>query len=77
MRRGGGVHTLPARKGNGWWNEMNGTVLSRHWKKVNAVRRGRAIARKRHLEHTIHRRDGVITQKNSYGHDPCPPRDGQ
>ena len=33
------------------------------------------IARSRGAELVIHRHDGVIRGKDSYGHDPCPPRD--
>jgi hypothetical protein len=75
MKRGGGVHTVPAKDAGGWWNKVNGLVLSRHRLKKAAVTKGRAIARKRAVEHTIHRGDGVISAKNSYGNDPYPPRD--
>jgi len=75
MKRGGGVHTVPAATGSGWWNEENGRVLSRHRIKDVAVEAGRVIAKKLEVEHTIHREDGVISEKNSYGNDPFPPRD--
>ena len=75
MHRGGGVHTVPAADGHGWWNEMDGRVVSKHKEKQFAVEAGREIALQRRVEHTIHRRDGVITEKNSYGNDPCPPKD--
>jgi hypothetical protein len=38
--------------------------------KQQAVLRGREIARKHKLEHFIHRKDGAITERNSYGGDP-------
>ena len=75
MRRGGGVHTLPA-KGAGWINEMSGKVLSRHRTKADAVMAGRGYARHAHVEHTIHTSDGVMAEKNSYADDPRPPKDG-
>lgn len=75
MHRGGGVHTVPAREGHGWWNEMDGEILSRHREKHLAVEAGREIALRRKVEHTIHNKDGEIGEKNSYGNDPCPPRD--
>ncbi|MEX2178200.1 MAG: DUF2188 domain-containing protein [Gemmatimonadaceae bacterium] len=75
MKRGGGVHTLP-NDGKGWINKVNGKVISRHRSKDDAVEAGREIARKLELEHTTHRSDGVITEANSYGNDPCPPKDG-
>jgi hypothetical protein len=61
----------------GWVNEMGGKVLSRHATKEEAVVAGRRYAKRRRVEHTIHKRDGVIAEKNSYGNDPCPPHDGK
>ena len=77
MKRGGGVHTVPAPAGPGWWNKLDGKVLSRHRLKENAVETGREIARRMAVEHTIHLSDGSIGEKNSYGNDPFPPRDGE
>lgn len=76
MKRGGGVHTLPFAAGRSWFNKVNGKVWSRHKRKKTAVAVGREIARQLKVEHTIHKADGSITEKNSYGNDPCPPRDG-
>jgi hypothetical protein len=75
MKRGQGVHTVPGPKG--WVNKLNGTVACRFAAKDAAVAAGRALARSKQVEHTIHRRNGRISQKNSYGNDPCPPRDGR
>ena len=75
MNRGGGVHTVPVEGGTGWCNKVDGEVLSRHRRKDAAVAAGRMIAKKLEVEHTIHRSDGVITEKNSYGNDPNPPTD--
>ena len=77
MKRGGGVHTVPAAIGTGWWNKSDGRVLSRHRLKSEAAAAGREIARGLRVEHTIHRKGGQISEKNSYGNDPCPPRDGR
>ena len=76
MKRGGGVHTTPAAIGAGWWNSVEGRVASRHRLKAEAVAAGREIARGLRVEHTIHGEDGKISEKNSYGADPCPPKDG-
>jgi hypothetical protein len=57
------------------WNKVDGRVVSRHGAKEGAVEAGREIAIKLEAEHTIHREDGVITEKNSYRNDPCPPMD--
>ncbi len=40
------------------------------------LQKGRRLAEKLEVEHTIHRKDGVIGEKNSYGNDPVPPKDG-
>ena len=76
MKRGGGVHTVPSPVGKGWWNKVDGKVVSRHPRKEDAVDAGREIARGLKVEHTIHLSDGTIGEKNSYGNDPFPPRDG-
>jgi hypothetical protein len=41
----------------------------------DAVDYARGIARKKSSELYIHRRDGTIKEKSSYGKDPFPPRD--
>lgn len=74
MNRGGGVHTVPAEGRRGWRNKIVGVAVSYATKK-DAVYFGRFLARFLAVEHTIHRRDGVISEKNSYGRDPFPPRD--
>ena len=79
MHRGEEVHTVPDARREGWWvNEYRGKVVGRrHRTKEVAVAAGRAIAQKVFAEHVIHRKDGVIKEKNSYGNDPFPPRDGR
>jgi hypothetical protein len=69
------VHTTPNPGGKGWVNQVGGEVVSRHRTQENAVDRGREIARENRSEHAVHRRDGTIGRKNSYGNDPNPPRD--
>jgi hypothetical protein len=69
------VHTVPSSSGKGWENKVGGKVESRHRTKENAAERGRDIARERGVEHTIHKKDGTISEKNSYGNDPNPPKD--
>lgn len=69
------VHTTPNPTGKGWVNQVGGKVVSQHRTQNNAVERGRDIARQNESEHAIHRRDGTIGRKNSYGEDRCPPRD--
>ncbi len=69
------VHTTPSPTGTGWVNQVGGEVVSRHRTQTNAAKAGRQIARGEHSEHAIHRRDGTIGRKNSYGNDPNPPKD--
>ncbi len=71
------VHKVPHAAGKGWVNKVGGDVASRHRTKGNAVERGREIARDNKAEHAIHNKDGQISQKNSYGNDPNPPRDNR
>jgi len=77
MKRGGGVHTVPAATGTDWWIKVDGRVASRHRLNAEAVIAGREIARTMCVEHAIHREDGQISEKNSYGADPCPLKDGR
>lgn len=69
------VHTTPNPSGQGWVNRVGGEIVSRHRTQENARERGREIARENHSEHSIHRKDGSIGTKNSYGNDPNPPKD--
>ncbi len=69
-----GVHTVP-KPGGGWLNKVGGEVVSEHRKKEPAVERGAEQAKQRETEHVIHKKDGKIGEKNSYGNDPNPPKD--
>lgn len=40
-----------------------------------AIEIARTIARKEQSELVIHRKNGTIRDKDSYGNDPCPPKD--
>ena len=43
--------------------------------KAAAVDRAREIAINQKSEMIVHKTDGTIQSSNSYGNDPCPPRD--
>ncbi|HHJ0461610.1 DUF2188 domain-containing protein [Legionella pneumophila serogroup 1] len=43
--------------------------------KDEAVEHGITIAKNQKTELYIHGKDGKIQNKNSYGNDPCPPKD--
>jgi hypothetical protein len=69
------VHTVFEQRSGQWLNRgLGGNVASRHRLKRAAVAAGRVLARRVRAEHVIHRTDGVISEKNSYGRDAFPPR---
>lgn len=68
------VHTVP--HGDGWANRREGSerVSNTAPTKDQAEQVGRDMARNDHVEHLIHRRNGTIGERNSYGNDPYPPK---
>ena len=48
---------------------------SRHSTQKEAEKAARDTARRERTEVVICRRDGTIREKDSYGNDPCPPKD--
>ena len=40
-----------------------------------AIKHGREIAKNQSAEFYVHGKDGKIREKDSYGHDPHPPKD--
>lgn len=69
------VHVVPHQ--DGWAVKREGAerASSLHDHKSDAVDAGRDLARNSKGELRIHRRDGVITDSDSFGNDPYPPRD--
>jgi len=67
------VHTVPSE--NGWANKQGGKETSSHRTKGAAQDEGRRQAKRDETEHVVHKSNGQIGEKNSYGGDPCPPRD--
>lgn len=68
------LHTVP--HGDGWANRREGSPrVSKVFRtKKEAQAAGRHTAKQSSVEHVIHRRDGTIGEKNSYGGDPYPPK---
>lgn len=68
-------HVVP--HGDSWAVKGAGNqkATSVHNTKQEAVNAGRNIAINQHSELVIHGRDGRIQDKDSFGHDPNPPRD--
>lgn len=68
-RKGKDVHTVPVQ--NHWENKVGGKSTGvDHRTQATAAAVGRRIAIDQKSEHAIHRRNGTIGQKNTYGHDP-------
>jgi hypothetical protein len=62
----GDIHTV--RHGDGWANRAEGNerVSNTALTKAEAEAKGRDMATDRGVEHLIHRRDGEITERNTY-----------
>jgi len=69
-------HVVPNSKG-GWDVRRNGAErASIHTDiKQYAIDRGRVVSRNQGTEFIIHNHDGRISNSDSHGNDPCPPRD--
>lgn len=68
------VHTV--KHGDGWANRRAGAerVSKTFDTKAEAQAAGRKTASRERTEHLVHRTDGTIGERNSYGNDPHPPR---
>ncbi len=64
------IHTVP--RDGGWANVREGSnrALNRADTKAEAQAAGRERAKADRVEHVIHKKDGTIGGKNSYGNDP-------
>jgi Uncharacterized protein conserved in bacteria (DUF2188) len=62
--------------GGGWQNKVEGNSRASNVfeTKAEAQAKGREMAEQRKTEHKIQNQDGRITERNSYGRDPYPPR---
>lgn len=61
---------------NGWAvrGENNSRDTSHHRTQEEARQAAREIAKNQQSEVVIHRPNGQIRDKDSYGNDPCPPK---
>ena len=68
------IHTVPT--DDGWANRREDATRasSTHVTKAEAEAAGRQAAKKDGVEHVIHKKDGTIGGRNSYGNDPYPPK---
>ena len=62
--------------GGGWQNKVEGNKRASNVAptKAAAQSKGRDMARERQIEHKIQDKNGRISERNSYGNDPFPPR---
>lgn len=69
-------HVVPHFEG-GWAVRKSGSerVSGKFVSQNDAIKRGQELSRQNKTELYIHRQDGTVRQKNSYGNDPCPPKD--
>jgi len=67
------IHVVPSDKG---WavKKPGGQTISRHPTQGDAIERGRNIAKREKGELVIHRPNGRIRDRDSYGNDPFPPK---
>lgn len=74
MSKGKNQHVVP--DGNSWAvkGEGNSRSTSKHDTQRDAIDAAREIARNQESELVIHRPDGRIRDKDSYGNDPYPPK---
>lgn len=70
-------HHVVHNPNGGWDVNRNGAErVSVHTDtKIEAIDAGRKISQNQGTELVIHNRDGKISNSDSHGHDPCPPRD--
>ena len=68
-------HVVPHENDWAVRGEGNERVTSTHQTQGEAIDAAREIAINQKVEVVIHRPDGRIRDKDSYGNDPCPPKD--
>lgn len=70
-------HVIPSSKKDGWAVKKSGSAKSSRSfdTKAKAVKYGRTLSKKEKTELFLHRKDGTIQNRNSYGNDPFPPKD--
>ncbi len=68
-------HVVPTENGWGIRGEGNSRLTKVTPTKAEALKIARDIARNQGTELFIHGRNGKIQDRDSYGNDPCPPKD--
>lgn len=77
MQKPKNVHVLPNKTNHNWIVKSEGSARAAgaFSTKAEAKSAGAIIAKNNHGELFIHNQDGKISNRNSFGHDPFPPRD--
>jgi hypothetical protein len=60
------IHTVPRNTGWAVVREGQEQAISLHPRKAEAERAGRDVARRGHLRHVIHKRDGAVQEIHTY-----------
>lgn len=69
-------HVVPTSGGNwGVKGEGNSRLTRITPTQSEAITVAQDIAKNQNAEVVIHRKDGTIRDRDSYGNDPCPPKD--
>ncbi len=74
MSRKPPVHVTPREDGWAVTREGASRASSVHRTQSDAEREGRRTAKNDETEFLLHGRDGRIRERDSYGHDPFPPK---
>jgi hypothetical protein len=75
MTKGKNQHVVPRQDGWAVKGEGNQRDTAHTQTKKEAEEIGRQIAKNQESELVIHGKNGKIQDKDSYGNDPCPPKD--
>lgn len=77
MKRKKNIHTVYNEERKMWESKKEGQkkpLASSHTKE-KAKEKSRREAKRKKVEHVIHNKNGRISDKDSYGNDPNPPKD--
>lgn len=74
MSKGKNQHVVPNGEGWGVKGEGNGRLTARTSTQAAAIEIATEIAQNQQSELFIHRPNGQIRERNTYGNDPFPPR---
>lgn len=74
-KKGKNQHVVPHENGWAVKGERNLRATKVTKTQDQAINRATEIAKNQHSDTKIHGRNGKIRAGNSYGNDPCPPKD--